>query len=62
MGKQEPWITVAEAAKRLMVSCETIRRWTQRGYLKGYWLPSGRLRVIESSLARCAATKDRRAV
>lgn len=41
-----------DAADRLGVSPRTIRRWLEEGRIKGFRLPSGNMRVLESEIER----------
>jgi excisionase family DNA binding protein len=42
-------LTAREIAERLGVSTETVLRWTRRGELPGFRLPSGGLRFCETA-------------
>lgn len=39
-----PWLTRAEAARRLRVNVRTVDRWVESGHLKRYETPGGHAR------------------
>lgn len=45
-------LTAREVAERLTVSTETVLRWTRRGKLPAYKLPSGAIRYREAEVDR----------
>lgn len=50
-------LTAREVGEQLGVSSETVLRWTRRGTLPGFRLPSGALRYQESELAEWLAER-----
>ena len=56
----ETLLKLWEAARRLGVSTITVKRYVKRGDLAYRRLPSGHIRIIESSLEQCATRHDRR--
>lgn len=60
MTSRRKHLTVGEAADRISVSCETIRRYVKQKKLRALILPSGQLRIFIDSLERCAPASDKR--
>lgn len=51
------WLTAGEAAHRLGVSIETVRRYLDEGRLVGYTLPSGHRRIDATSVDKLRGVK-----
>jgi excisionase family DNA binding protein len=49
---QDEYVKVTEAAKRLHVRIETVRRYIRQGYIVAATLPGGDYRIAESELGR----------
>ena len=47
-------LSIRNAARRLDVHPDTVRRWIRQGLIAGVRLPTGRLRVEEAELNRIA--------
>lgn len=44
------WVTTVEAAKMLGVDRSTVRKWYDRGYLRGWTMPTGARRIEKKSI------------
>ena len=51
----DKWLTLKEAAERLSVSTDTMRRWLAKGEIEGRQLPGGHWRIKLSEIERLLA-------